>query len=132
MASAVIALPLGVRIEHQNKRPVMITADLARCLLLASIPIAMAFDRLTFSQLRVVGVLQTTASVAFDAASGAHLKALILPEHRLHTNSLCETTNWISVSAGPPVGGLLIGALGAAATMVVDALSFLETHSTRA
>ncbi|TWD12897.1 putative MFS family arabinose efflux permease [Streptomyces sp. T12] len=125
LASALIALPLGVRIEHQYKRPVMITADLARCVLLASIPVAMAFDRLTFTQLCVVGVLQTAASVAFDAASGAHLKALVLPEHRLRANSLLETTNWISVSAGPPVGGLLIGALGAAATMVVDALSFL-------
>ncbi|SFN95914.1 Predicted arabinose efflux permease, MFS family [Streptomyces sp. cf124] len=125
MASALIALPLGVRIEHQYKRPVMITADLARCVLLASIPVAMGFDRLTFTQLCVVGVLQTAASVAFDAASGAHLKALVLPEHRLRANSLFETTNWISVSAGPPVGGLLIGALGAAATTVVDALSFL-------
>ncbi|MFD7439536.1 MFS transporter [Streptomyces sp. NPDC059861] len=125
VASAVIALPLGVRIEHEYKRPVMITADLARCVMLASIPVAMAFDSLTYTQLCAVGVLQTAASVAFDAASGAHLKALVLPEHRLRVNSLFETTNWISVSAGPPVGGLLIGALGAAATMVVDALSFL-------
>ncbi|MEU0751265.1 MFS transporter, partial [Streptomyces albogriseolus] len=101
VASALIALPLGVRIEHQYKRPVMITADLARCVLLASIPVAMAFDRLTFTQLCVVGVLQTAASVAFDAASGAHLKALVLPEHRLRANSLFESTNWISVSAGP-------------------------------
>ncbi|GAA3505477.1 MFS transporter [Streptomyces albogriseolus] len=127
VASAVIALPLGVRIEHQYKRPVMITADLARCVMLASIPVAMAFGRLTFIHLCVVGVLQTATSVAFDAASGAHLKALVLPEHRLRANSLFETTNWISVSAGPPVGGLLIGALGAAATMVVDALSFLAS-----
>lgn len=125
VASAVIALPLGVRVEHQYKRPVMITADVARCVLLASIPVAMAFDRLTFTQLCVVGILQTAASVAFDAASGAHLKALVLPEHRLRANSLLETTNWISVSAGPPVGGLLIGALGATATVVVDAMSFL-------
>ncbi|MFF2012935.1 MFS transporter [Streptomyces sp. NPDC058195] len=125
VASAVIALPLGARIEHRYKRPVMVTADLARCALLASIPVAMAFDKLTFTQLCVVGVLQTAASVAFDAASGAHLKALVLPEHRLRANSHFETTNWISVSAGPPIGGLLIGALGAAATLVVDALSFL-------
>ncbi|MEU6662033.1 MFS transporter [Streptomyces sp. NPDC046821] len=125
VASAVIALPLGVRIEHQYKRPVMITADLARCAVLASVPVAMAFDALTFTQLCVVGILQTAASVAFDAASGAHLKALVLPELRLRANSLFETTNWISVSAGPPVGGLLIGVLGAAATIVVDAVSFL-------
>ncbi len=109
VASALIALPLGARIEHWYKRPVMMSADLARCVLLASIPVAMAFDVLTFTQLCVVGVLQTAASVAFDAASGAHLKALVLPEHRLRANSLFETTNWVSVSAGPPVGGLLIG-----------------------
>ena len=127
VASAVIALPLGVGIEHQYKRPVMIATDLARCVLLVSISVAVVFDRLTFTHLCVVGVLQTAASVAFDAASGAHLKALVLPEHRLRANSLFETTNWISVSAGPPVGGLLIGALGAAATMVVDALSFLAS-----
>jgi hypothetical protein len=34
-------------------------------------------------------------------------------------------SNWISVSAGPPVGGLLIGVLGATATMAVDAASFV-------
>ncbi|MGW5284361.1 MFS transporter [Streptomyces collinus] len=125
VASAVIALPLGVAIEHQYKRPAMVTADLARCVLLASVPVALAFGVLTYAQLCVVGVLQTAASVAFDAASGAHLKTLVRPEHRLRANSLFETTNWISVSAGPPVGGLLIGAWGTAATMVVDALSFL-------
>lgn len=122
VASGVIALPLGVRIEHQYKRPAMIATDLARCAVLASVPVAMAFDRLTFAHLCVVGVLQSAAAVAFDAASGAHLKALVLTEHRLRANSAFETTRWFSVSAGPPVGGLLIGALGAAATLVVDAL----------
>ncbi|MGW6920053.1 MFS transporter [Streptomyces sp. NPDC054950] len=125
VASALIALPLGVRIEHQYKRPVMITADLARCAVLVSVPVAAAFDVLTFAQLCVVGILQTAASVAFDAASGAHLKALVLPEQRLRANSAFETTNWISVSAGPPVGGLLVGVLGPTATIAVDAASFL-------
>ncbi|WP_442738490.1 MFS transporter [Streptomyces pseudogriseolus] len=125
VASGMIALPLGVRIEHQYKRPVMITADLARCAVLASVPAAMAFDGLTFAHLCAVGVLQTAASVAFDAASGAHLKALVVRDQRLRANSLFETTNWITVSAGPPVGGFLIGVLGAATTLVVDALSFL-------
>ncbi|MER5198652.1 MFS transporter [Streptomyces sp. NPDC002884] len=125
VASAVIALPLGVRIEHRYKRPVMITADLTRCAMLVSVPVAAAFDGLTFAHLCAVGILQTAASVAFDAASGAHLKALVSPEHRLRANSLFETTNWISVSAGPPVGGLLIGVLGSTTTLAVDAVSFL-------
>ncbi|WP_327399717.1 MFS transporter [Streptomyces sp. NBC_01288] len=125
VASAVIALPLGVRIEHRYKRPVMITADLVRCAVLVSVPVAAAFGGLTFIHLCAVGILQTAAAVAFDAASGAHLKALVLPEHRLRANSLFETANWISVSAGPPVGGFLVGVLGPTVTMAVDAASFL-------
>ncbi|MFC1431723.1 MFS transporter [Streptacidiphilus sp. N1-3] len=125
VASAVIALPLGVRIEHQYKRPVMIAADLTRCAVLASVPLAAALGALTFPQLCAVGVLQTAASIAFNAAGGAHLKALVLPEHRIRANSLFETTNWVSISAGPPVGGLLVGLLGSTATMAVDAASFL-------
>ncbi|MEU4169273.1 MFS transporter [Streptomyces sp. NPDC026665] len=125
VASALIALPLGVRIEHRYKRPVMVTADLVRCAVLVSVPVAAACGGLTFVQLCAVGVLQTAASIAFDAASGAHLKALVRPEHRLRANSLFENTSWISVSAGPPVGGFLVGVLGATATMAVDAASFL-------
>ncbi|MCT9011796.1 hypothetical protein [Streptomyces rhizosphaerihabitans] len=53
MASGVIALPLGVRIEQQYKRPVMITADLVRCAVLASIPVAM--EELSNSVDRLVG-----------------------------------------------------------------------------
>ena len=36
-----------------------------------------------------------------------------------------QTTNWSSQTAGPPVGGLLISAVGVTATMAVDALSYL-------
>ncbi|MFG2375145.1 MFS transporter [Streptomyces sp. NPDC048504] len=125
VASAVIALPLGVRIEYRHKRAVMITADLVRRAVLVSVPVAAAFGGLTFVHLCAVGILQRAAAVAFDAASGAHLKALVLPEHRLRANSLFETTNWISVSAGPPVGGFLVGVLGPTVTMAVDAASFL-------
>lgn len=125
VASVAIALPLGVRIEYRYKRPVMVTADLVRCAVLVSVPVTAAFGGLTFVHLCLVGILQTAASVAFDAASGAHLKALVPAEQRLRANSLFETTSWISVSAGPPVGGLLVAVLGPTVTMAVDAASFL-------
>ncbi|BCJ33938.1 MFS transporter [Actinocatenispora thailandica] len=125
VASAAIALPLGVRIEYRRKRPVMMSADVLRFAVLASVPAAAALGVLTYPQLCVVGVVQTAASVAFNAASGAHLKALVEPAGRIRANSAFETTNWVSSSAGPPLGGLLIGVLGTTATMAVDAMSFL-------
>jgi predicted MFS family arabinose efflux permease len=125
LTAAAVLLPLGAGIEHRRKRPVMIAADLVRGAALASVPAAAALGLLTFPQLVAVGAICTTASIAFGAASGAHLKALTDPAGRLTTNSWFETVDWISSTAGPPAGGLLIGGLGATATMAVDAASYL-------
>jgi predicted MFS family arabinose efflux permease len=103
----------------------MMTADLTRCTALASVPLAAVLGRLTFGQLCLVGVVQTAATIAFNAASTAHLKNLVVPQARVRAAARLETTDWLSQSAGPPTGGLLITALGPTATLAVDALSFL-------
>jgi predicted MFS family arabinose efflux permease len=125
VAGAALLLPLGGHIEHRRKRPVMIAADLVRAVALASVPAAAALGVLTFAQLCVVGVLHAAATIAFTAAGTAHLKGLIAPEARTHATARFETTDWVSQSAGPPTGGLLVAALGATATTAVDAVSFL-------
>lgn len=125
IASAAIALPLGSFVEFRRKRPIMMTADLVRFAALGSVPVLAAFDALTYTQLCVVGIIQTTCNIVFGAASGAHLKALVPAEQRLEANSRFETTFWTATSAGPPLGGLLISWLGATTTLVVDAVSFL-------
>ncbi|MCK9904982.1 MFS transporter [Parafrankia colletiae] len=125
LTAAAVLLPLGAGIEHRRKRPAMIAADLARCAALASVPAAAALHLLTYPQLVAVGAISTTASIVFAAASGAHLKAITDPADRLRTNSWFETADWMSGTAGPPVGGLLIGGIGATATMAIDAASYL-------
>lgn len=125
IAGAVIGLPSGGFIERRRKRPVMIAADLIRFAALVSIPIAAAFGVLTYVHLCVVGVLQAVALIAFTAASGAHLKALVPPEARAEANGRFESTFWIAQSLGPAIGGALIGLIGATVTLVVDAVSFL-------
>lgn len=125
VASAAIVVPLGPGIEYRRKRPVMISADLARFAALASVPVAAGFGVLTFAQLCVAGVVQTAGTIAFGAASGAHLKALVPAEGRMAANTRLETTNWVSQAAGPALGGVLISAAGATVTMAVDAVSFL-------
>ncbi|MGY4767771.1 MFS transporter [Kribbella sp. CWNU-51] len=122
---AVLGLPLGDFIEQRRKRPVMITADLARFVVLGSVPVAAVFDALTYLQLCVVGAVQAAAMIAFQAASGAHLKALVPAEGRLEANSRFEQTNWITLSVGPAIGGALVSLVGATATLAVDAVSFL-------
>jgi predicted MFS family arabinose efflux permease len=125
VVGAAIGLPMGDFIEQRRKRPVMIAADLVRFVVLISVPIAAVLGVLTYLQLVVVGVVQAAGLIAFAAASGANLKALVPPEHRAEANSRFEQTNWITLSIGPAVGGVLISVIGATATLAVDAVSFL-------
>lgn len=125
IGAALISLPLGSRIEYRRKRPVMMAADLVRFAALASVPVAAAGHALTYAQLCAVGVISTIGAIAFNAASGAHLKALVGPGRRMIAASRFETTNWVASTAGPAVGGMLIGAFGATVTMAVDGVSFL-------
>ncbi|HEY1699733.1 MAG TPA: MFS transporter [Trebonia sp.] len=125
LAAAAIALPAGPVIERRRKRPVMMACDIIRFAALGSVPAAAALHALTYAQLVAVGVVSTAATIAFNSASNANLKALTDSGTRTTVNSWFETSNWISVSAGPPVGGLLISGLGATVTMAIDAVSYL-------
>src|ERR1700710_2478287 len=83
---AVLAVPLGPWVEFRRKRPVMIAMDLSRFAALVSVPVAFALGRLSFAQLLVVAVVVAAADIAFRAASGAYVKALVPPEDLLVAN----------------------------------------------
>lgn len=122
---AVVAVPLGPWVEARRKRSVMVGMDLVRVAALASVPVAFAFDRLTFAHLLVVSVITAAADIAFRAASGAYLKALLPPEKLLVANSRFEATTWTATLLGPPLGTAALSLLGPVTTVLADAVSYL-------
>ncbi|MER6320180.1 MFS transporter [Streptomyces sp. NPDC001581] len=122
---SVVALPLGPWVEFRRKRPVMIAMDLVRFAALMSVPVAFALGRLGFAQLLVVSVVVGAADIAFTAASGAYLKALVRPEDLLVANGRFESTTWTATMLGPPLGGAAIVLIGPVMTVVANAVSFL-------
>jgi MFS family permease len=122
---AAVAVPLGPWVEFRRKRPVMVAMDLTRFAALMSVPAAFALDRLTFAQLVVVSVIAGAADIAFRAAGGACLKALVPPQDLLIANGRFESTTWTATMLGPPIGGLAIGLFGPVTTVVLNAVSFL-------
>lgn len=122
---ALIALPLGPWVEFRRKRPVMIAMDLARFAVMMTIPVAYALGRLSFVQLLVVSAVIAAARIAFNAASGAYLRAIVEPDDLLVANARFESTTWSSTAIGPPLGGAAIGVFGPVVTVVADALSYL-------
>ncbi len=122
---ALIAVPLGPWVEFRRKRPVMIAMDLARFAVMASVPVAYAFGRLSFAQLLIVSAVVAAAKIAFNAASGAFLKLLVPPENLLVASARFESTTWSSIAVGPPLGGAAIGVFGPVTTVLADAASYL-------
>ncbi|GAA4204312.1 MFS transporter [Streptosporangium oxazolinicum] len=122
---AVVAVPLGPWVEFRRKRPVMIGMDLVRFAALMSVPAAYVLGRLSFAQLLVVAVVVGAADIAFTAASGACLKALVRPEDLLVANGRFEATTWTATALGPPLGTAAIGLVGPVASVAANAASFL-------
>jgi MFS family permease len=122
---ALIAVPLAPWVEFRRKRRVMITMDLSRFAVMATIPIAYAFGRLSFVQLLIVSTVVAGAKIAFNAASGAYLKSLVPLDELIVASARFESTNWSSIAIGPPLGGAAIGLFGPVTTIVADSLSYL-------
>jgi MFS family permease len=122
---ALIAVPLGPWVEFRRKRPVMIAMDLARFAAMMTIPLGYAFGWLSFVQLLVVSAAVASCKIAFNAASGALIKALVAPEDLLVANARFESTTWSATAVGPPLGGAAIGLFGPVTTVLADGLSYL-------
>ena len=122
---ALVAVPFGPWVERRRKRRVMIAMDLVRFAALMSVPAAYALGRLSFVQLLVVSVVVAAADIAFRAASGACVKALVAREDLIVANARFESTTWTATALGPPLGGVAIGVLGPVVTVIVNAVSFV-------
>ncbi|WP_067664792.1 MFS transporter [Nocardia miyunensis] len=122
---ALIAVPLGPWMEFRRKRPVMMTMDLIRFAVLATIPLAFALGLLTFAQLLIVSVMTAASEITFKAASGAYLKSLVPQKNLLIANARFESTTWTAQTIGPPLGGAAMGLLGPVVTVIMDAASYL-------
>jgi MFS family permease len=122
---AAVAVPLGPWVEFRRKRPVMVAMDLTRFAAVMSVPAAFVFGWLSFAQLLVVSVIVGAADIAFRAASGACLKALVRREDLLVANGRFESTTWTATAIGPPLGGAAIGLFGPVTTVAANAVSYL-------
>lgn len=116
----------GVWIERsQRRRRLMIVADVGRAALLGSVPLAAAFDLLSFPQLFAVAFAVGTFAVMFDV-SWSTLVVTVVPRRDLvEANSKFSLSRSISFVTGPSVAGFLVQILTAPVTLLLDAFSFL-------
>jgi MFS family permease len=108
-----------------RRRPILIASDLGRAVALASIPTAAYFGALTMYQMYAVALLVGVFTVFFDVSYQSYLPALIERQDLVDGNSKLEISRSTASVAGPGLAGFLIQYAGAAAAIVVDAVSYL-------
>lgn len=124
LAFALIGLPAGAWLDRMHRRPVLISSDIARAVLLASIPVAAWLGVLTLMQLIVVSFLAGVARVFFDVGYQSYIPSVIGRDRVLAGNSAMESVRASGQVVGPGIGGWLVALVGAANVVLVQAVTF--------
>ncbi|HET7523687.1 MAG TPA: MFS transporter [Acidimicrobiales bacterium] len=121
----VLALHAGSWVDRIGRnRAVMIAADVARAIVLCSVPAAYAFGELSMVQLYVVGFAIGVLSLFFRVAAPTLVTSLVERNDYVAANQWTNGSRAMSQVAGPSVAGLLVEAVSGPVAVIVDALSY--------
>lgn len=122
----------GVIADRYRRKPILVAGDLGRAVVLAAIALLAITSLLTLPILIVLVALTGLCSVFFDAADQAFLPTLVPAERLTPAIARLEQADAAGQSIGPLLAGVLVKAAGAAAAVVVDAVSYLISALTLA
>ncbi len=123
--SLLVSLMAGVWVDRRRRRPIMISANVGRAVLLGSIPAIAALGRLNIGQLYVVAFLVGILTVFFDVAYMSFLPTLVTRDHLVEGNTKLTISSAVAQFVGPALGGWLVQAITAPMAIAVDAMSFV-------
>ncbi len=123
----IFGLFAGAWVDRLRRRPVMIAADIARAVLLATIPAAAWLGALRIELLIAVAFLSEIFTVFFDIAYLSYIPSLVSRDDLVEANSRLEATASCAQVIGPALGGTLVRFLGAPMALLVDALSYIAS-----
>ncbi|MEU4569776.1 MFS transporter [Micromonospora sp. NPDC023956] len=120
------SLHAGAWVDRRGRRRrIMISTDLARAVLLGSVPVAYLVGALTLPYVYAVAFLVGALAVLFNVSSYSLFPAMVPREHFVAGTSLTRGSFSFALVAGPGVGGVLVQIVSAPVTILLDALSFV-------
>jgi predicted MFS family arabinose efflux permease len=122
-----LGLVAGVCADRVRRRPLMVGTDLARAVLIGSLPLAAAAGVLRFEQVVAVAFGMGVLSLVFEAAYQAYLPALVPRAALVEGNSKLELARSSAQVVGPALAGGLVQLVGAPFALLFDAGSFVAS-----
>lgn len=117
----------GVWVDRVRRRFLLLSADYGRAVLLALIPLAAIFDRLSFELLWAVAFACASLSLIFTLASVAVLPAIVRKDQLVDANAKLHMTDAALSLTGPGIAGFLIQLVNAPRAIIADVISFLAS-----
>lgn len=118
-------LTIGAWVDRVDRRRLMISSDIARALLIASVPLLAAAGFFALWYVYVVEFVVATLAIGFSAAQAAAVPSLVERDALAAANGRL-IAGWSAASiAGPLLAGGLAAFVPLLALLLVDACSFL-------
>jgi MFS family permease len=126
----VFGLVVGAIVDGRRRLPLMVRADLTQAVLLLAIPLMWWLDLLSLPSLMLIVFAYGTASVVNVAAAMSLLPRLVERRHLQPAHARIDGADAVASTAGPALGGLLVGVVGAPLAVVVDSLTYMYSALT--
>jgi predicted MFS family arabinose efflux permease len=123
----VFSLPVGALIDRWDRKAVMIRCDIGRAIAIASIPIAIAFDVLTLTQIYVVSLVEGSLFVFFNIAEVAALPRVVTQAQLPQAAAWNEAGFGVANIVGPSFGTVLYQAFGRSVPFIADAVTYVAS-----
>ncbi|MCY0936529.1 MFS transporter [Streptomyces sp. H34-S4] len=115
----------GHVVDRVDRRRLMIGCDLARALLLGSVPLVWSFGGPRIWLLYLVTALASVLKTLFDVAYVTAVPALVGPDDLIAANGRLMGTFALGTLLGPVVAGFLVAGVGGAWALALDGAGFL-------
>jgi ENTS family enterobactin (siderophore) exporter len=120
----VFGLFAGAFADRWDRRRMMILADAGRAILTFAVPVSYWLDGPTMAVLLIVIFPSNVLRVFSDAAYGSSIPSLVGRANLGRAFSIFESSLSVPFIIGPGLAGVLVGTIGAASTLAIDALTF--------
>ncbi|MFI0772710.1 MFS transporter [Streptomyces sp. NPDC021218] len=130
LPALLLNLPAGAWADRRaDRRRIMIATDLARALLISTLPVAFALDALTLGHLYTIAFAVGALTVLFNVSNTTLFAALLSAEHYVQGNTLINGSRSLAFITGPSAGGVLVQFLTAPFALFANALTYLVSAS---
>jgi predicted MFS family arabinose efflux permease len=107
------AIPAGLMADRMSRRRLMAGAEALRAGALLGVLLSIWMGWLTLSLLALLGFVAVCGTVVYSVAAPSLVPSLVPPQALPAANARIELARTIAFAAGPALGGVLVGWIGA-------------------